>query len=373
MESKREAYTKIMGDGDGTFLYSPQWFSKMALGSVGYFDKSGGWREITNLMEEGRPERNGFKPFDRDGLEYDKPEPFYWEKNSSEIEKGRSSRVTTEASGAMAAAPVDASVQVKLSNSKTGSAALVTGSEVQKHGISGHPKYRMIDWVTANTTELLEHRDFGRELKQKKELWAVAITWVTKECATNVTKGKKQEIDLSLDVGATGIGKVGGGIGLFEKLKSEGGQLFLPVEDSKGYVVAFGGVRYVFSGGIVRKKTLREYRHTISRPVPKAPSVSDENAPQIQTHTLNLGRWDQGQETEDDEVDAEGGFACEVVGMSESDTEADKEDAPQVDRHKALAMKLKQIKDIEDEAQRAAEYKQLLEDPEAQAILSKRG
>ncbi|GAB1200973.1 hypothetical protein APSETT444_010356 [Aspergillus pseudonomiae] len=274
----------------------------MTLGSVGYFDKTGGWHQVTNLMEEGRPERDGYKPFRREGLEYAEPQPIFWENNSSEIEKGRSYRGTAEGSGAMAAAPAEASVQVKVSNSSTGSAALITRSEVQKHGISGHAKHRMIDWVTDNTTELLEHPDFGRELKGKKELWAVAATWVTKECAIKLASGKKQDLDLSIDVGATGIGKLGGGIGVFEQLKREGCQSYPRVEP------------------------LKEYKNTISVPLPKTTSDSDATGPVVKTHNIKWEDWDLEEtedETEDGEVDDEGGFTCEAVGMSESDTETD--------------------------------------------------
>ncbi|KAB8259381.1 hypothetical protein BDV32DRAFT_150496 [Aspergillus pseudonomiae] len=327
MESDHEEYRKSMGDRTyGTFLFTPQWFSKMTLGSVGYFDKTGGWHQVTNLMEEGRPERDGYKPFRREGLEYAEPQPIFWENNSSEIEKGRSYRGTAEGSGAMAAAPAEASVQVKVSNSSTGSAALITRSEVQKHGISGHAKHRMIDWVTDNTTELLEHPDFGRELKGKKELWTVAATWVTKECAIKLASGKKQDLDLSFDVGATGIGKLGGGIGVFEQLKREGCQSYPPVENSKGYVVSFAGVRHVFSRrkNFIGKAPLKEYKHTISVPLPKTTSDSDATGPVVKTHNVKWEDWDLEEtedETEDEEVDDEGGFTCEAVGMSESDTE----------------------------------------------------
>ncbi|KNG90624.1 hypothetical protein ANOM_001344 [Aspergillus nomiae NRRL 13137] len=311
MESDHEEYRKIMGDRTyGTFLFTPQWFSNMTLGSVGYFDKTGEWHQVTNLMEEGRPERDGYKPFRREGLEYAEPQPIVWENNSSEIEKGRSYRGTAEGSGAMAAAPAEASVQVK----------------VQKHGISGHAKYRMIDWVTDNTTELLEHPDFGRALKQKEELWVVAATWVTKECAIKLASGKKQDLDLSFDVGATGIGKLGSGIGVFEQLKREGCRSYPPVENSKGYVVSFAGVRHVFSRtkNLVGKAPFKEYKHTISAPIPKTTSDSDETRHVIQTYTFkpNWKNWGQ-EETKDDEVDDEGGFTCEAVGMSESDTETD--------------------------------------------------
>ncbi len=219
MSGQSKEYADIMGreTSFGTFLFIPQWFSTMRLGSVGYFDLTGEWNEITNLFEKGQAEKDGFTPFNRD-LQLRDVRETHWQAGSAETETGRSSRLTTEASGAMAAAPVDASVQVKTSSSTTGSAALITSSLVQNHRFQGDFKGPIKDWVEDNAKTLVEKRSDI----EKQGLWAVMGAWVTDECAIKMTSGKSQEIDLSFDLGATGIGKLGAGVGASDKLKREG-------------------------------------------------------------------------------------------------------------------------------------------------------
>ena len=68
MSGQSKEYADIMGreTSFGTFLFIPQWFSTLRLGSVGYFDRTGEWNEITNLLEKGQAEKDGFKPFSHD-------------------------------------------------------------------------------------------------------------------------------------------------------------------------------------------------------------------------------------------------------------------------------------------------------------------
>jgi hypothetical protein len=118
----------------------------------------------------------------------------------------------------MAAAPLEASVQVKTSTSSTGSAALITSSVVRNYRFQGNFKGPIKDWVEDNAKALLENRrDIGTQ-----GLWTVMGAWVTDECAIKMTSGESQEIDVSFDLGATGIGKLGAGAGAFDKLKREG-------------------------------------------------------------------------------------------------------------------------------------------------------
>lgn len=215
----------------GTFLFKPQWFTKCSLGSIGYFDKTGDWNQVTNLLEKGRAEKDGYKPFpsESDPLELELSEvtESRWETGSAEKETGRSSRLRTEASGAMAAAPVEASVQVKTKNTSTGSAALVTPSVVRNHKFQGPFKDQIMDWIEDNAPKLHSRRQV-----RERGLWAIMSAWVTDECAVKMTSGKTRDIDLSFDLGATGIGKAGSGIGVFDKLKREDWQVYSPDEVS---------------------------------------------------------------------------------------------------------------------------------------------
>ncbi|RAK83091.1 hypothetical protein BO79DRAFT_205464 [Aspergillus costaricaensis CBS 115574] len=262
MSGQSKEYADIMGreTSFGTFLFIPQWFSTLRLGSVGYFDRTGEWNEITNLLEEGQAEKDGFKPFSHD-LKLRDVRETHWQAGSAETETGRSSRLTTEASGAIAAAPVEASVQVKTNSSTTGSAALITSSVVRNYRFQGDFKGPIKDWVEDNAKALVERRSDI----ETQGLWAVMGAWVTDECAIKMTSGKNQEIDVSFDLGATGIGKLGAGAGAFDKLKREGWWTYPKNEKSQGYVVSFVGVEYSLrSLHKLRSTPLKVYNETIS-------------------------------------------------------------------------------------------------------------
>ncbi|PWY70785.1 hypothetical protein BO83DRAFT_363416 [Aspergillus eucalypticola CBS 122712] len=262
MSGQSKEYADIMGreTSFGTFLFIPQWFSTLRLGSVGYFDRTGEWNEITNLFEKEQAEKDGFKPFSHD-LKLRDVRETHWQAGSAETETGRSSRLTTEASGAIAAAPVEASVQVKTSSSTTGSAALITSSVVRNYRFQGDFKGPIKDWVEDNAKALVERRSDI----ETQGLWAVMGAWVTDECAIKMTSGKGQEIDVSFDLGATGIGKLGAGAGAFDKLKREGWWTYPKNEKSQGYVVSFAGVEYSLrSLHKLRSTPLKVYNETIS-------------------------------------------------------------------------------------------------------------
>ncbi|OJJ01856.1 hypothetical protein ASPVEDRAFT_83380 [Aspergillus versicolor CBS 583.65] len=267
MSGQSKEYADIMGreTSFGTFLFIPQWFSTLRLGSVGYFDRTGEWNEITNLFEKGRAEADGFKPFNQD-LKLRDVRETQWEAGSAETESGRSARLTTEASGAMAAAPVEASAQVKTSSSETGSAALITSSVVRNHRFQGDFKGPIKVWVEDNAKTLVDKRsDIATQ-----GLWTIMGVWVTDECAVKMTSGKSQEIDVSFDLGATGIGKLGAGVGASEKLKREGWWTYPKNEKSEGYVVSFAGVEYnVRHFSRLRSTPLKVFNETISLPTPQ--------------------------------------------------------------------------------------------------------
>lgn len=219
MSKQSEQYADIMGRDTsfGTYVFRPQPFTRLRLGSVGYFDRTADWEEITNLLEPGRAEKDGFKPFTGD-LRLREVTESKWEATSGDTETGRSSRISTEASGALAAAPVEASLQVKAKNSKTGNASLITSSVVRNHRFDTNFKSPMMKWVEDNAKEILDSR---RDIKSQG-LWVVMGAWVTDEAAVKMNTGENQDIDVSMDLGATGIGKLGSSVGVFDSLQREG-------------------------------------------------------------------------------------------------------------------------------------------------------
>lgn len=219
MSKQSEQYADIMGRDSsfGTYVFKPQPFTRLRLGSVGYFDRTADWAEITNIFEPGQAEKDGFKPFTENLTLRDVTES-KWEATSGETETGRSSRISTEASGAMAAAPVEGSLQVKAKKSKTGSASLVTSSTVRNHRFDSNFKDPMVDWVNNNAQKLLASR---RDIKSQG-LWIVMSAFVTDEAAVKMNSGENRDIDVSMDLGATGIGKLGTSVGVFDKLQREG-------------------------------------------------------------------------------------------------------------------------------------------------------
>lgn len=75
-------------------------------------------------------------------------------------------------------------------------------------------------WASENAQALLDS-DFAPNIA-KNGIWIIQHTWVTDECAINVTNSSDKEIEVGLDIAATGIVKVGAGGGTFDKLKNEG-------------------------------------------------------------------------------------------------------------------------------------------------------
>ncbi|KAH8428452.1 uncharacterized protein LDX57_006151 [Aspergillus melleus] len=330
-------------------------------------------------MERGNPESKGYGPF-RHTLEVGEAKECYWDKQSGESEVGRSSRATAEASGAMAAAPVDVSVQMKRNTSSTGSAALITGSAVRKYKLKNPFKHEMMDWVDENAAEIIKPRRRRHEIRDRG-LFVIMAVWVTDECAVKLTTGKKSDVDLSLDLGATGIGKVGGGIGAYDKLSRENWSTYPPDKTKNGYVVSFAGVEYSLKWLAKKRSVVCAFflwdaccenqltkpiqpvdveRQTISLPVPKPRPID------VTPET---------QETSESEADSEGEDAgenvCNAFGMDDSDDEAEQEHAQQqADAIKAVFEKLAQIRQIENEEQRKEEMIKLVkEDLQARAII----
>jgi hypothetical protein len=336
-------YAEIMGyKPHGHFLYKPQVAQDIPLGSVGYFDRNEDWVQLVNLMEKGDPEAKGYGPF-RHTLEVGEVKECFWDKQSGDSEVGQSSRTTAEVSGAMAAAPVDVSAQIKRSTSSTGSAGLIAGSVVRKYKLKNPFKHRIMDWVDENAAEIIKPRRLRHEIRDRG-LFVIMAVWVTDECAVKLTTGKNRDIDLSMDLGATGIGKIGGGIGAYDKLSRENWSTY-PAEKAKnGYVVSFAGVEY----------SLKMFAKKRSVPL------------DLEIQTISMPEADG--EGEDAEVSV-----CNAFGMDDSDDEAEKEYAQQQeDAKKRVIQKIMQIRQIENEEHRKEEMRKFVkEDPQAWAIIAK--
>lgn len=214
-------YASLMArNPEGTFLYIPPTFKKFHPGSVGFFDESGGWNQITDLCKEGQPNADGFTALGRT-LSHDEPKTSIWKTRSSESEDGQHVRLSGGLSAAAAAAvPVDVNGEGKRKTSASGKAGLVTGSLVKREKILAPFGKPVASWASQNAKALLAS-DFSTDI-EKNGLWVIQSVWVTDECAIHMTNSKDKEIDVGLDIAATGVGKAGGGGGTFEKLKNEG-------------------------------------------------------------------------------------------------------------------------------------------------------
>jgi hypothetical protein len=133
-------------NGQGHYLYTPQTFSQLHPGSVGYFDAYGIWTQITDLAEEGRPKRDGFSPIDCTLL-LDEPTERMWKTVSSGSEAEASFGLTGGLSGALTAAPVDVSADAKNKSGSTGKAALITPSELKMDRFVGGAGQSITAWV----------------------------------------------------------------------------------------------------------------------------------------------------------------------------------------------------------------------------------
>lgn len=74
-------------------------------------------------------------------------------------------------------------------------------------------------WVRDNADKLLD--ECGDEAREHG-LVAVQSVWLTDSCAITMSNGSDRDIDTALDLGATGFGKIGGGVAFIEKLSTEG-------------------------------------------------------------------------------------------------------------------------------------------------------
>ena len=219
--SIHDEYAELMkANGEGYYLYKPQRFSSLHPGAIGFFDRYGAWNLITDLSEPGRPEKDGFTSLGRD-LFYDEPTSDFWKTRSSGSEAESSFGITGGLSGALTAAPVDVSAEAKNKWGKTGKAALVTDDSVVVNEFLKAPCRTPIqDWVKKNAKALVKS-EWSDDIKEYG-LWAIQKTWSTQECAITMESAHSRDTSAGLDVGATGIGKIGGSGSSLSKANSKG-------------------------------------------------------------------------------------------------------------------------------------------------------
>jgi hypothetical protein len=218
--SMRDEYAELMKpNGDGHYLYTPQRFSQLHPGSVGYFDHYGIWTQITDLAEEGRPKRDGFTPIDC-SLPLDEPTERLWKTVSSGSEAEASFGLTGGLSGALTAVPVDVSINAKNKSGSTGKAALITTSVVKNERFAGGAGPSIAAWVKENAKALVKSK-YGDDIKDYG-LWAIHTTWSTPECAITMKSGYSRDTSAGMDVGGTGVGKIGASGSSLKRLESEG-------------------------------------------------------------------------------------------------------------------------------------------------------
>jgi hypothetical protein len=217
--SHREEYHELMKhNGDGHYLYTPQKFSHLHPGSVGYFNKYGVWNQITDLSEGGKKDAR-FTPFGPT-LTLDEPSESMWKTVSSGSEAESSFGLTGGLSGALSAAPVDVSANAKNKSGSTGKAALITTGVVKNERLLDSFGPSLAAWVKENAKALVAS-EFGDYIKDYG-LWAIHTTWSTPECAIKLKSGYNSDTSAGMDVGGTGVGKIGASGSSLKKLESEG-------------------------------------------------------------------------------------------------------------------------------------------------------
>lgn len=209
----------MKSSGEGYYLYKPQRFSTLHPGAIGFFDRHGAWNLVTDISEPGRPEKDGYTGLDLT-LSREEPKESMWKTRSSGSEAESSFGLTGGLSGALSAAPVDVSTSAKNKWGKTGKAALITDQVVVNESFKAPFSKPIQEWVKKNAKALV-NSDWGADIKDYG-LWAIQKTWSTQECAITMESAHSRDTSAGLDVGATGVGKVGGSGSSLAKGNSEG-------------------------------------------------------------------------------------------------------------------------------------------------------
>jgi hypothetical protein len=215
-----DEYAQLMEPNkDGHYLYKPQPFSTCHPGAIGYFDNEGEWKLITDLSEPGHPETLGLTGLGKT-LRRTEPKESMWRTRSSGSEAEASFGLTGGVSGALTAAPIDVSANAKNKWGKTGKAALITEQVVISEGFEGAYIGPIEEWVKKNAKALV-NSEYGADIKEYG-LWAIKKTWSTQECAIKMQSAHSRDTSAGLDLGATGVGKIGGSGSSLAKANIEG-------------------------------------------------------------------------------------------------------------------------------------------------------
>ncbi|KAJ6051668.1 hypothetical protein N7499_011011 [Penicillium canescens] len=138
---------------------------------------------------------------------------------SSESGSERSGRLNAGLSGFAAGGPVDGEVKAENKSTLDKKAVLAIDEVVKRERFITRNNVVIAQWIKDNAKKPVKSA-FGDDIAYYG-LYAVHTTYVTSQCAI-MTTDKSRNLDLGLDVGATGIAKLGVGGSSLQKLKSEG-------------------------------------------------------------------------------------------------------------------------------------------------------
>ncbi|KAL6229366.1 hypothetical protein BDW75DRAFT_245798 [Aspergillus navahoensis] len=368
-----DQYAELMNHNpEGRFLYIPQRYSDFHPGSVGYFDRNGGWNEITDLSKPELVEKAGFTKLDRT-LTRLEPMEAMWKTRSSESEKERNIHGTSGLSGAMAAAPVDISGEGKYKTSSTAKAALITGSVVKHEKFKSPFGPPIQAWVKDNGNRLVKG-DFGEDIG-KYGLWAIQATWITQECAITMTSGRSHDINLGL-----ALERLGSVSWAAVERPSQSSKM----RADKGLVVSFSGVYYklrtfskMFSSSLLKPVVQKAGDELVSQAIvdengnivgyEDARPIRDEKGDVIEYEKVNMEAeraktHDEKKQAGEVRNELEVEFEAEYAGLTEEDIQAEKEYAEQEKRERAerekqeRARREEEINQIPDEKKRREEW-----------------
>ncbi|GFF96650.1 hypothetical protein IFM47457_10988 [Aspergillus lentulus] len=378
-----EEYAKLMEpNGDGHYLYKPQPFSKLHPGAIGYFDSHGKWNLITDISVPGDPESKGFTGLVQP-LRRTKPDESMWKTRSSGSEAEASFGLTGGLSGALTAAPMDVSANAKNKWGKTGKAALITEQVVINEGFENPFTQPMEEWVKTNAKALVSSIH-GADIK-RYGLWAIQKTWSTPECAITMESAHSRDTSAGLDLGATGVGKIGGSGSSLAKANVEGWSTYKADEDDIAYVVSYSGPIYrLHTLPALRKNPLKMVQEQAADGTEYCKFVYDENGnrtgfeyfrpvydesgKQIGEEKIDKEAEKKQREEERKRIEEEDNLLEEdivietagTVGLTNSD-EADEEAARvEEEEGKEFKERLAAISQIPDEKQKKAEMLQLM-------------
>ncbi|GIJ84873.1 hypothetical protein Asppvi_003724 [Aspergillus pseudoviridinutans] len=384
--SIQDEYAQLMAPNkDGHYLYKPQPFSIFHPGVIGYFDNDGDWHFITDISQPGHPESLGFTGLGRT-LYPTEPKESMWKTRSSGSEAEASFGLTGGLSGAMTAAPMDVSANAKNKWGKTGKAALITGQVVVSESFKDPYTKPIEEWVKKNAKALVDS-DYGADIKEYG-LWAIQKTWSTQECAVTMQSAHNRDTSAGLDLGATGVGKIGGSGSSLVKGNIEGWTTYKAKPSEIAYVVSYAGPIYrLHSIQMFRSNPLKQIQKQASDDTEYCKPVYDENGNQtgfeffrpvydengkqigekkIDREAEEKQREEERKKLEEEANQLEEDFYVEsagTIGLTDSDDEAEEQEARvEEEKRKEIMKKVAVINQIPDEEQKRAELLKLMEE-----------